>query len=152
MAPESRRHFYFVRWDSSHKLHLRSSPDNLTNRLINCYLMAARVAGGRLFMSELGRRKTMNLKTISFASKVRYRGKKVVIMRTKAVRVAAFLVSAAVSAIAQLPTSTPASARAESQAPAITVTQTPALENFNGSGTFDKPVPGVLPLSLLDAL
>jgi outer membrane protein TolC len=94
----------------------------------------------------------MNLKTIWHASKFRYWSKKVILMRTKAVRVVAFLFVAALTAAAQLPTSSPGSAAPESQAPAINLSQTPALESFSGSGKVDKPVPGVISLSLLDAM
>jgi outer membrane protein TolC len=102
-------------------------------------------------VSRIGSCKTMNLKTISCASKIRYRSK-VDLMRTNAVRVVALLFLAAVSAVAQLPTSSPTPVGPEPQTPALTITQTPALDTFNGSGTVDKLVPGVIPLSLLDAM
>jgi len=73
-------------------------------------------------------------------------------MRTKAVRVVAFLFVAALTAAAQLPTSSPGAAATEPQAPAINLSQTPVLESFSGSGKVDKPVPGVISLSLLDAM
>jgi len=73
-------------------------------------------------------------------------------MRTKAVRAVAFLFLAAVSAAAQLPTSSAGPAAPEAQAPALNLTQTPALDTFNGSGAVDKLLPGVIPLSLLDAV
>jgi len=94
----------------------------------------------------------MNLKTIWQASKFRYWSKKVILMRTKAVRVVAFLFVAALTAAAQLPTSSPGAAATEPQAPAINLSQTPVLESFSGSGKVDKPVPGVISLSLLDAM
>ncbi|HET9839657.1 MAG TPA: TolC family protein [Candidatus Angelobacter sp.] len=73
-------------------------------------------------------------------------------MRTKAVWGVAFLFLAAASAAGQLPTATPGSGAQESSSPAINLSQTPALDNFSGSGSFDKPVPGVVSLSLLDAM
>ena len=73
-------------------------------------------------------------------------------MRTNAVRAFVFLFSAVVPALAQLPTSSPAANSSEAQTPALNAAQTPALDTFNGSGTIDKPVPGVIPLSLLDAM
>lgn len=72
-------------------------------------------------------------------------------MRTLAVPVL-FVCLSALSAVAQLPTSTPESTAPQAQAPALTVAQSPAMETFNGSGTVDKLVPGVIPLSLLDAM
>jgi len=95
----------------------------------------------------------MNLKTIPDASKLRYRSTKVAIMRTKAVPGIALLFLAALPAAAQLPTSNPgAPAPIEQPAPAVSVAQTPALDTFSGSGSFDKPVPGAIPLSLIDAM
>jgi len=38
------------------------------------------------------------------------------------------------------------------QTPALTTALPPPQESFNGSGTVDKLVPGVVPLSLLDAI
>ena len=72
-------------------------------------------------------------------------------MRTLAVPVI-YLFLSVLPAAAQLPTSTPETNASETQAPALTVTQSPAMETFNGSGTVDKLVPGVIPLSLLDAM
>jgi outer membrane protein TolC len=73
-------------------------------------------------------------------------------MGTKAVRGIVFLFLAAGSVAAQLPTPSTGLAAPEPSAPSVNITQSQALEIFNGSGTFDKPVPGVLPLSLLDAM
>src|ERR1044071_9588034 len=92
----------------------------------------------------------MNLHTVSLASKFRYRAEKVM-MRTLAVPVL-FVCLSALSAVAQLPTSTPESTAPQAQAPALPMAQSPAMETFNGSGTVDKLVPGVIPLSLLDAM
>jgi outer membrane protein TolC len=94
----------------------------------------------------------MNLKTIAHASKFRYWSNKAVIMNAKALRGVAFLCLAAVSAAAQLPTSSPAAGAPENQTPAISIAQTPTLDTFTGSGIVDKPVPGVVPLSLLEAM
>src|SRR5262249_4843008 len=74
-------------------------------------------------------------------------------MKASAVWPFLILCFAAALAHAQVPgTATPEPASSESQAPSLTLTQTPALETFNGSGVVDKPVPGVIPLSLLDAM
>ena len=73
-------------------------------------------------------------------------------MRTKPVRAVAFLLLVAASAAAQLPTQAPGSAAPETQAPAINISQTPALDSFSGSGSVEKLVPGVVSLSLLDAM
>ncbi len=92
----------------------------------------------------------MNLQTVSVASKFRYRTEKVM-MRTLAVPVI-FLFLSVRPAAAQLPTLTPEPAASEAQSPALTVTTPPAQETFNGSGTVDKLVSGVIQLSLLDAM
>jgi outer membrane protein TolC len=73
-------------------------------------------------------------------------------MRTTAVRAVIFLFLTVVPALAQLPTSAPATDAAEAQTPGVSVAQTPALGAFSGSGSVDKPVPGVVRLSLLDAM
>jgi outer membrane protein TolC len=73
-------------------------------------------------------------------------------MGTKAVRAVAFLFLAAVSVAAQLPTPSAGSAAPEAPAPPVSITPSQPLDTFNGSGTFDKPVPGVISLSLLDAM
>lgn len=72
-------------------------------------------------------------------------------MRAQPVLVFAFLFLAALSCAAQLP-STGLAPAAESQSLAITAPQTPSLDTFNGSGAVDKLVPGVVQLSLLDAI
>lgn len=64
---------------------------------------------------------------------------------------ALFLFLAVLPSAAQLPTSAPATA-SSSQSPSIISAQTPALDTFNGSGAVDKLVPGVVQLSLLDAM
>ena len=73
-------------------------------------------------------------------------------MRTKAVGAASFLFLAVIPALAQLPTSTPTANTSTAPAPAVSIAQTPALDTFNGSGTVDKLVPGVIELSLVDAM
>jgi outer membrane protein TolC len=93
----------------------------------------------------------MNLLTTRGASKFRYCSEKGM-MRAKAVWSVLFLLLAALAAKAQVPTAAPEPSPSESQAPALSVAQTPGLDNFNGSGTVDKLVPGVIPLSLLDAM
>ncbi|MBZ5509196.1 MAG: TolC family protein [Acidobacteriia bacterium] len=62
-----------------------------------------------------------------------------------------FVFLAAISSSAQLPTSAPATA-SSNQSPLPSSPQTPSLDTFNGSGTVDKLVPGVVQLSLLDAM
>jgi outer membrane protein TolC len=73
-------------------------------------------------------------------------------MRTKAVQAVSFLFLAAAAALAQLPTGAPAGATAEEQTPVISVAQLPSQDAFTGSGSVDKLVPGVIQLSLLDAI
>ena len=73
-------------------------------------------------------------------------------MRTKAVRPAIFLLLAVASLNAQIPTAAPEPMAPEPQTPALTVTQSPTLDTFTGSGAVDQLVPGVIPLSLLDAM
>ncbi|HWF03829.1 MAG TPA: TolC family protein [Candidatus Angelobacter sp.] len=92
----------------------------------------------------------MNLIRNMDASKTRYRGKKV-FMRTNSVLVFSFLFMAALSAAAQLPSTGPAP-MTESQSPALNSPQMPSMDSFNGSGVVDKLVPGVVKLSLLDAI
>src|SRR5690348_12122007 len=84
------------------------------------------------------------------ASKNRYPGEKVN-MRTPIFLVAFFLFLTAINSVAQLPTSGagPASDR---QAPAVVPATPQSLDSFSGSGTVDKLVPGVVRLSLLDAI
>jgi outer membrane protein TolC len=72
-------------------------------------------------------------------------------MRTQSFLVVSFIFLAALSSAAQLPTAGPASAP-DRQSPALTSAQAPSLDAFNGSGTVDKLVPGVVQLSLLDAM
>ena len=56
------------------------------------------------------------------------------------------------SSTAQAPgASTPAPAQ-DRQTPAVSTALPPALEQFSGSGTVDKLVPGVIQLGLLDAI
>jgi len=74
-------------------------------------------------------------------------------MRAKGVQsIFLFLLLATLVATAQTPPTTPEPSPQETQAPPLSVSQTPSLDNFNGSGTVDKLVPGVIPLSLLDAM
>src|SRR5262245_57087988 len=103
-------------------------------------------------MSEIGRLKTMNLQAVQSASKFRYRSKKVIIMRTQAARAVLFLFLSMAPALAQLPISAPAANTTEAQTPAVVLAQTPGQDTFSGSGTIDKPVPGVISISLLDSL
>src|SRR5205807_3711660 len=75
-------------------------------------------------------------------------------IRTKALLTAIFFSIAAISAVAQLPgTPVPASSGTnEQQQPTPENIQPLQLQQFNGSGIVDKPVPGVLKLSLLDVI
>src|SRR5579859_3244695 len=84
------------------------------------------------------------------ASKKRYPGEKVN-MRTPSFLVVFFLFITAISSVAQLPTSG-ASSTSDRQAPAVTPAMPQSLDSFSGSGTVDKLVPGVVKLSLLDAI
>jgi len=84
------------------------------------------------------------------ASKKRYPGEKVN-MRTPSFLVVFFLFLTAIRSVAQLPVSGISSA-SERQAPAVTPAVPQSLDSFSGSGTVDKLVPGVVQLSLLDAL
>lgn len=72
-------------------------------------------------------------------------------MRTQSVLMVSFILLTAIPSTAQLPGTAPAPAT-DRQSPALTTAQTPSLDAFNGSGTVDKLVPGVVQLSLLDAM
>jgi len=69
----------------------------------------------------------------------------------QSVCVVLFIFLTALSSAAQLPGTAPAPAT-DRQTPALTTALPPSQESFSGSGTVDKLVPGVLPLSLLDAI
>jgi outer membrane protein TolC len=98
------------------------------------------------------RRETMNLQCKWLASNSRCRSKKGM-MKASAVRSFLIILFAAALAHAQLPGSAPQpTSSSESRSPALVLSQTPALDTFNGSGAVDKPVPGVIQLSLLDAM
>lgn len=73
-------------------------------------------------------------------------------MRMNAVRAVIFVFLNVVPALAQFPMSAPAANTTEAQAPAVNVAQPPPLGAFSGSGVVDKPVPGVVSLSLLEAM
>jgi outer membrane protein TolC len=62
-----------------------------------------------------------------------------------------FIFWAAISSYAQLPGTAPAPTP-DRQTPAVTAAVPQSLDSFSGSGTVDKLVPGVIPLSLLDAI
>ena len=73
-------------------------------------------------------------------------------MRTKPVLVVLFICMAVLSSAAQLPgVGTPAP-MTESQSPAPMASQPPSSDSFSGSAGVDKLVPGVIQLSLLDAI
>ncbi|HXO39011.1 MAG TPA: TolC family protein, partial [Candidatus Acidoferrum sp.] len=69
----------------------------------------------------------------------------------QSVWVVLFIFLAALSSAAQLPGSAPPPAP-DRQTPAVTTAAPQSLDSFSGSGTVDKLVPGILPLSLLDAI
>ncbi|HZI57636.1 MAG TPA: TolC family protein, partial [Verrucomicrobiae bacterium] len=69
----------------------------------------------------------------------------------QAALMASFVFLAVLSSAAQIPTSAPATS-SSNQSPALNSAQTPSLDTFNGSGAVDKLVPGVVQLSLLDAM
>jgi outer membrane protein TolC len=86
------------------------------------------------------------------ASKIRYLAEKVN-MRTQCVLIVLFIFLTALSCVAQGGPggSTPAPAQ-DRQSPAVTTALPPALDQFSGSGTVDKLVPGTIQLGLLDAI
>jgi outer membrane protein TolC len=73
-------------------------------------------------------------------------------MRMQAFLIATFITLFALPSAAQLPTLGGPPPAMDRQSPAVTVTLPPSLDSFNGSGTVDKLVPGVIQLSLIDAL
>ena len=72
-------------------------------------------------------------------------------MRTPSFLVVFFLFLTAIHSVAQLPNSG-AATTSDRQAPPVTLVTPQSLDSFSGSGTVDKLVPGVVQLSLLDAL
>jgi outer membrane protein TolC len=72
------------------------------------------------------------------------------IMRMQAVLTTVFL--AATPAVAQLPLSAPAPSGGEQPSQPLSPAQRPPNDTFNGSGLVEKPVPGTLKLSILDAI
>jgi len=95
--------------------------------------------------------KTMDLRIRPFASKTRYGNGMKSIRTMQAALVATFVFLGVLSSAAQLPTSAPATS-STNQSPSLNSAQTPSLDTFNGSGAVDKLVPGVVQLSLLDAM
>ena len=72
-------------------------------------------------------------------------------MRAQSVLVVSFLFVAVLASAAQVPSTAP-QPMTESQTPAPMAPQAPSMDSFNGSGVVDKLVPGVVQLSLLDAI
>jgi outer membrane protein TolC len=72
-------------------------------------------------------------------------------MRTNSILVFLFILLVAHSSVAQLPNGG-AAPTPDRQAPAVNAATPPSVDSFSGSGTVDKLVPGVIPLSLLDAI
>ncbi len=95
----------------------------------------------------------MTLTTKAGASKNRYCDDNVMNakIRTHAVQLFLFISLAVVSAVAQLPASGPAPVP-DRQSPPLITPQPPSAGAFNGSGTVDKLVPGVIQITLLDAI
>jgi outer membrane protein TolC len=85
------------------------------------------------------------------ASKSRYLAEKVN-MRTQHVLIILFTFLTAISCAAQVSGGAAAPPTQDHQTPVVTTAQTPALEQFSGSGTVDKLVPGTIQLGLLDAI
>jgi outer membrane protein TolC len=74
-------------------------------------------------------------------------------MRARLVLSLSLILLASFSCAAQLPGFTPSAPAADRQSsPAVNPALPPALDSFSGSGTVDKLVPGVVQLSLLDAM
>jgi outer membrane protein TolC len=73
-------------------------------------------------------------------------------MRTQGVLVILFIFLATICCAAQLPSASAPAPPQDRQAPPINTTLPPSLEQFSGSGTVDKLVPGVIKLGLLDAI
>ena len=92
--------------------------------------------------------------TITSASNGIYPKEETVRMRTQAVLLVLLLFAAMIPAKAQTAPGRPANDNSSDQQPGFTQTMQlpPALEQFNGSGTVDKLVPGVIKLSVLDAI
>src|SRR5689334_9989657 len=93
----------------------------------------------------------MSLQPKAYASKNRYGKGMKSISTMLAALMASFVFLAVLSSAAQIPTSAPATS-SSNQSPALNSAQTPSLDTFNGSGAVDKLVPGVVQLSLLDAM
>ncbi len=73
-------------------------------------------------------------------------------MRTQRVLIILFTFLTALSCAAQLPGAPAPAPSQDRQTPAVNSAQTPGLEQFSGSGTVDKLVPGTIQLGLLDAI
>src|ERR1700743_3612827 len=72
-------------------------------------------------------------------------------MRTEPVLLVLFTCLGTHAALAQLPGTSPAPAPA-AESPALVSPQAPSADAFNGSGVVDKLVPGVIQLTLLEAI
>ena len=74
-------------------------------------------------------------------------------MRTQRVLFISFIFLAVLSCAAQGPGGSVPAQSQDRQTPVVNTAQTPALEQFSGSGTVDKLVPGTIQLGrLLDAI
>jgi outer membrane protein TolC len=79
------------------------------------------------------------------------RGKKVG-MRKQFALILSFIFLVVISSAAQVPTATGPAPVPDRQSPALTSAQLPSLDSFNGSGTVDALVPGMVQLPLIDAI
>src|SRR5215471_2170290 len=87
------------------------------------------------------------------ASKTRDQREMVHIRMRDAWSVLLLVLATIMSAAAQVPAAAPSSSSTSvSRTPDLIVVQPVPQDTFNGSGVVDKPVPGVVSLSLLDAL
>lgn len=73
-------------------------------------------------------------------------------MRKQAALIVSFIFLVVISSAAQVPTATGPAPVPDRQSPALNSAQLPSLDSFNGSGTVDALVPGVVQLPLIDAI
>jgi outer membrane protein TolC len=106
---------------------------------------------GDCFEHPLVRWRETRIPSRTTASKIRYLAKKVN-MRRQRVLFISFIFLAALSCAAQGPGGPPPAQSQDRQTLVVNTAQTPAIEQFSGSGTVDKLVPGTIQLGLLDAI
>lgn len=95
--------------------------------------------------------KAIDLGPNPIASKNRYGNEMKSMRTTQAALMLLFVFLAVIPSAAQLPT-TSAATSSSSQSPSLTSAQSQPLDTFSGSGAVDKLVPGMVELSLLDAM